>query len=540
MTVSSSNNIVPAANGGGMLRKLGIISGPLLFLLLVLFFPSTDGDNIGDTDADNDVSAITFEQKVVLAATAWMVIWWISEALPIYVTALLPVLLFPLFGITGLGETAARYADRIIFLFLGGFIVAIAVERTGLHRRLALNILRIFGTNPKYIVAAFVIVTGFLSAWLSNTATATLMIPIAAAVIALVEDERQRTKFGACLVLAVAYSASLGGMATLVGTPPNAVFASLSRSIFDIDVTFAQWMMVGMPVSAVSLFVAWIYLVNFGTTRIDTKVMGTSIAGGKSLMARKLAELGPMSRDEKLVAAVFLATAIAWVSRGLLWKDVLPMVDDSMLAIAAAVSLFLIPASARPSLPSSSSSSSSPPSPPQPLSSRNTKVTTSRSAAAILDWESAAKIPWGVLILIGGGLALAGAFSATGLDAKIATALGLLGGVDHVIIILVIVAVTIFASEFISNTAAAALIIPVTASLAQSLSVEPMLLMVSVALATSYGFVMPVGTPPNAIAFSTGHVTARMMAKAGMPLDIIGIVLVTVMASMLAPLVWGK
>lgn len=533
MTVSSSNNIVPAANGGGMLRKLGIISGPLLFLLLVIFFPSTD--------ADNDVSAITSEQKVVLAATAWMVIWWISEALPIYVTALLPVLLFPLFGITDLGETAARYADRIIFLFLGGFIVAIAVERTGLHKRLALNILRIFGTNPKYIVAAFVIVTGFLSAWLSNTATATLMIPIAAAVIALVDDEKQRTKFGACLVLAVAYSASLGGMATLVGTPPNAVFASLSRSIFDVDVTFAQWMMVGMPVSAVSLFVAWVYLVNFGTTRIDTKVMGTSIAGGKSLMARKLAELGPMSRDEKLVAAVFLATAIAWVSRGLLWKDVLPMVDDSMLAIAAAVSLFVIPASARPSLPSSSSSSSSPPSspPPQPLSSRNTKVTRSRSAAAILDWESAAKIPWGVLILIGGGLALAGAFSATGLDAKIATALGLLGGVDHVIIILVIVAVTIFASEFISNTAAA-LIIPVTASLAQSLSVEPMLLMVSVALATSYGFVMPVGTPPNAIAFSTGHVTARMMAKAGMPLDIIGIVLVTVMASMLAPLVWGK
>nr|WP_226987291.1 SLC13 family permease [Candidatus Nitrososphaera evergladensis] len=528
-----------------MLGKLGLVSGPLLFIILAAFFPFPD--------------EVTFEQRVVLGATAWMVAWWISEALPIYVTALLPIVLFPLFGVTDLGDTAARYADRIIFLFLGGFIIAKAVEKTGLHTRFALNILRIFGTNPKYVVAAFVIVTGFLSAWLSNTATAMLMVPIAAAVIALIDDEKQRARFGVCLMLAVAYSASLGGMATLVGTPPNAVFASLSKSILDTDVTFSQWMVVGMPVSAVSLFVAWAYLVNLGAgTKLDAKSMpSSSIAGEKSLITKKLAELGKMSRDEKMVAAVFLATAIAWVSRGLLWKDLVPMVDDSMIAIAAAVSLFLIPAAASSNcsaasqgdrkkkeeansndgnmhLPPSSTSS------PSAAASPNPKKHSRAIAVAVLDWESAAKIPWGVLILIGGGLALAHAFSESGLDVRIATSLGSLGGMNYIVIILVIVAVTIFSSEFISNTASAALIIPVAASLASSLSMDPILLMASVAVATSYGFVMPVGTPPNAIVFATGHITAKRMARAGLPLDVIGIVLVTVMTSLLAPLAWGK
>jgi sodium-dependent dicarboxylate transporter 2/3/5 len=531
----------------GTLGKLSLVAGPLFFILLTAFLPFPDD--------------VTFEQRVVIGATAWMVSWWISEALPIYVTALIPIILFPLFGVTDLGQTAATYADRIIFLFLGGFIIAKAVEKTGLHRRFALNILRIFGTNPKYVVAAFVIVTGFLSAWLSNTATAMLMVPIAAAVIALIDDEKQRARFGACLMLAVAYSASLGGMATLVGTPPNAVFASLSKSIVNTDVTFSQWMLVGMPVSAVSLFVAWAYLVNFGAgTKLDAKSMpSSSIAGEKSLITKKLAGLGKMNRDEKAVAAVFLATAIAWVSRGLLWKDLLPMVDDSMIAIAAAVSLFLIPAAAAASSNFSAASQGdrekkeanandgnmhhlplSSPSSPSAAASPNPKKHSRAIAVAVLDWESAAKIPWGVLILIGGGLALAHAFSESGLDVRIATSLGLLAGMNYIVVILVIVAVTIFSGEFISNTASAALIIPVAASLASSLSMDPMLLMVSVAVATSYGFVMPVGTPPNAIVFATGHITAKKMARAGLPLDIIGIVLVTLMTSLLAPLAWGK
>jgi sodium-dependent dicarboxylate transporter 2/3/5 len=502
-----------SATKEGMLDKLGLVAGPLLFLVVVALFPFPDD--------------VTFEQKLVLGATAWMVSWWIFEPIPIYVTALLPIVLFPLFGVTNLGQTAATYADRIIFLFLGGFILAKAVEKTGLHRRFALNILRIFGTKPKYVVAAFVIVTGFLSAWLSNTATAMLMVPIAAAVIALIDDKRQRARFGACLMLAIAYSASLGGMATLVVTPPNAVFASLSKSILNTDVTFAQWMMVGMPVSSVSLFVAWAYLVNFGAgTKLDSKNMPSSaIAGEKSLIVKKLAELGKMNRDERLVAAIFLVTAIAWVSRGLLWGGLLPMVDDSTIAIAAAVSLFIIPSAAAATTTSPSPSASN---------------MRHKRATAVLDWESAAKIPWGVLILIGGGLALAHAFSETGLDVRIAATLGLLGSMDYILIILVIVAITIFSSEFLSNTASAALVIPVSASLASSLSMDPMLLMVSVAVATSYGFVMPVGTPPNAIVFATGHITARGMARAGLPLDIIGIVLVTVMTSLLVPLVWGK
>jgi sodium-dependent dicarboxylate transporter 2/3/5 len=519
-------------------NNLGLIIGPLLFIGIVAFFPSSANDS--GTDRSSHEVALTFEQKVVLGTTLWMVSWWIAEAVPIAVTALLPLVLFPLFGVTTLTATAATYADKIIFLFLGGFIIAKAVEKTGLHRRFALNILRIFGTNPKYIVAAFVIVTGLLSAWLSNTATAMLMVPIAAAVIALVDDEKQRTRFGVCLMLAVAYSASLGGMSTLIGTPPNAVFSSLSKSILNIDISFAQWMMIGLPVSAVSLFVVWVYLVNFGPTKLDAKAMSPSssrssfFAGEKSLIGTKLAELGTMSRDEKIVAAVFLATATAWISRGLLWGSLVPMVDDSMIAIAAAVTLFIFPASPSPSLSSSPSLGSS--------SSRTTVANSSNKSGraimtAILDWESAAKIPWSVLILIGGGLALAHAFSEAGLDVKIADALGLLSGLNPVLIVLVVVAVTIFSSEFISNTAGAALIIPVAASLATSLAMNPALLMASVTLATSYGFVMPVGTPPNAIVFATGYVTARKMVRTGLPLDIIGIVLVTVMVSLLVPLI---
>ena len=495
-------------------RSIGLVVGPVLFILFVSI----------------PFEGLSFEAKVVIGTTIWMICWWVSEALPVYVTALVPLVIFPVFSVIPLGETAAKYADRIIFLFLGGFMVAKAIEKSGLHKRFALTILSHFGNNPRNIVAAFIIITGFISAWMSNTATAMLMIPIAAAVVAQVHDEQKRSRFAVCLMLSVAYAASLGGMATLIGTPPNAIFASLANSIQDVEVSFTQWMLIGMPISAVSLFILWIYMVNVGA-RIDP----APLTEERHLITKKLLELGRMTRDEKAVAAVFAATAIAWVTRGLLWGNHLPSVDDSLIAITAAIALFIIPSFKRKQ---------------HAISNRDKLAADSGELAtdpngqdnshAIMDWKTAATIPWGVLLLIGGGLALAAGFSVTGLDGLIANNLVFLKEINYLLIILLIVTVTILAGEFMSNTAAAALIIPVAASLAPTLSINPMFLMVPVAVATSFGFMMPVGTPPNAIAFATGHVTVSKMVRAGSVMNLIGIVIVTSMTAVLAPLIWGN
>jgi sodium-dependent dicarboxylate transporter 2/3/5 len=302
--------------------KIGLILGPVLFVLFVII-------PIGELEQQ-----LSFEGRIVLAATLWIGIWWITEAIPIYITALLPLVIFPSLNIMELGQTSTNYADRVVFLFLGGFILAKAVEKSNLHIRFALNILKVFGTDPKYIVAAFMVVTGFLSAWMSNTATTMLMLPIAAAVISIFHNKNDQHRFAVCLMLSVAYSASLGGMATLIGTPPNAILVSLSKSITDIDISFGQWLLVGLPISGISLGVVWLYMISFGAKITHIK----SIIEEKDLILKKLSSLGSINRDEKLVAAIFAATAIAWISRGLLWKDVLPMVDDSMIVIIAAIS----------------------------------------------------------------------------------------------------------------------------------------------------------------------------------------------------------
>lgn len=467
------------------IHRIGLAAGPVLFVV-ALYAPIDD---------------LSFEARIVLGASLWMGTWWVTEAIPIYVTALMPLAIFPLFHITQLEQVSMLYADRIVFLFLGGFIIAKAIERSMLHQRFALNVLKTFSTNPRHIVGAFMVVTGSLSAWMSNTATTMLMLPIAAAVIAQITNTEEKGRFGTCLMLCIAYSASLGGMATLIGTPPNAIFASLSKTLIDVDVSFGQWMLVGLPISLISIFVAWWYMVNHGA-----KIGTLPITAEKGLIMKKIIELGKMNRDEKIVAGVFIATAVAWITRGLIWRDFFPLVDDSTIAIIAAISLFLLP---------------------------------SISKGRLLDWETAVQIPWGVLLLIGGGLALAAGFTATGLDAWIADQLKFLGGFHYIVIILALVAVTKFISEILSNTATAALLIPISVSLAASLDINPLLLMVPIAIATSYVFMMPVGTPPNAIVFASGYVTAAKMARAGLLLSFIGIALATLLTVVLVPLVWG-
>jgi solute carrier family 13 (sodium-dependent dicarboxylate transporter), member 2/3/5 len=504
-------------------KKIGLIAGPLLFLVFIFIpLPQT--------------SELSLEAKIVLAATLWMALWWVTEAIPIYVTALLPLVLFPSLNVTPLGDTSASYADRVVFLFLGGFLLAKAVEKSNLHTRFALHILSVFGTNPKYIVAAFILVTGILSGWMSNTATAMLMLPIAAAVISQIHDKKHQKQFAVCILLSIAYSASIGGMATLIGTPPNAIFASLSKSTLDLDVSFGQWLATGLPISGISLFVLWIYITRIGVRITHIK----SIVQESNLIKENLQKLGRLSRDEKLVGVIFAFTAIAWITRGLFWKDLLPMIDDSTIVVVAAISLFLLPsitASKKENIRHNEKEVvANEKKTLDDLESSNKE--TQDDDGKLLNWKTAVEIPWGVLLLIGGGLALANAFTTTGLDDWIASQLIFLSGMPLIVIILIIVAVAIFSSEVISNTAAAALLIPISASLATSLDINPILIMVPLTIATSYGFIMPVGTPPNAIVFATGHVTAAKMAKVGLPLDIIGILLVTVLTSILVPLLW--
>ena len=585
-------------------KKVGLVLGPILFLV-VLFLPINGNDNSINNSSSSESTHLSFSARLVLATTFWMATWWITEAIPIYVTALLPLIIFPSVSVTELGETAATYADRIIFLFLGGFILAKAVEKTQLHRRFALNILNIFGTTPKYIVAAFMLVTGILSAWMSNTATTMLMLPIAAAVISQIgtgsgevrrnssksnkeqnpndnrnndknigksndtektEEQKQQSRFGLCLMLSIAYSASIGGMATLIGTPPNAIFASLSSSMLDIDISFGQWLLIGMPISGISLIVAWLYMVHLGVKITDIK----SIVKEKDIIKRNIKEIGKITKDEKVVAAVFIVTATAWMTRGLLWGDLVPMIDDSTIAIAAAFSLFLIPSKSSSSLPLPSLTDSKRKQNEETNIHDSSNIYNKQSkninenpnkidkkqhvviqnnggtnpkvqdkSPRILDWETAVTIPWGVLILIGGGLALAHAFTETGLDKWISNQLVFVENLHFILIVLVIVAIGVVFSEIISNTATAALLIPIAISLTSAISIDPLLLMIPLTIATSYGFIMPVGTPPNAIVFASGYVTAPQMAKAGFPLDIIGIIMVTVLATLMVPWIFG-
>lgn len=522
-----------------MTKNIGVFLGPILFLIVILMpVPQISGD-------------LSFSSKIVLATTLWMAVWWITEAAPIYVTALLPLVIFPALRVTSFTETSSNYTDNIIFLFLGGFLLAKAIEKSNLHRRFAYRMLRLFGTDPKFVVLSFMIVTWFLGAWMSNTATAILMLPIALAVISLIKDKEKHHKFVVCLLLAVAYSANISGVSTLIGTPPNAIFASLADSIVGIDVAFGQWMLFGLPISALSLMIIWLYLIRIGSKITNIKY---DIFGEKDTIVKNMKDLGPISRDEKIVACIFIITIVAWITRGLFWKDIAPMIDDSMIVIASSVSLFLIPSVLGNKQKSEKRAEdykdfvgyNSHPNEDRDINDSDSKrpktgfdadlQTPSRN---LLDWDTAVKIPWGVLILIGGGLALANGFTSTGLGDWIANQLSFLGNANYLVILLVFVTLAILPTEMISNTATAALLLPISASLALSMEINPLLLMAPIAVAASYGFIMPVGTPPNAIVYSTGLVSSRAMARAGLPLDFISIILVTTLTSILVPLVFG-
>ncbi|CCG94980.1 sodium-dependent dicarboxylate transporter 2/3/5 [Marinobacter nauticus] len=446
-----------------------------------------------------------------MGAEAWaalglmllMATWWSTEAIPIPATALLPIVLVPALGLGTIGQATAPYANPIIFLFLGGFTLGLAMQRWNLHRRIALLTLKAMGDQPKRQIAGFMLATAFLSMWVSNTATAIMMLPIGLSVVAMMDNSNPEgvRKYATALLLAIAYSASIGGIATLIGTPPNALLAAYLSENQGISVGFAQWMVLGVPVTLVMLVLTWWWL-----TRRDFGIGQASDSG--QMIRDELAKLGVMSRGERLVAVVFVITATAWIFRPLLSASLMPWLSDTGIAIAAAIAMFLIPVD-------------------------------TRQGTFVLDWDSANKLPWGVLLLFGGGLAMAGVISSSGLAEWIAGSLGVAGVLPTIVMMVIVASVIIFLTEVTSNTATAAAFLPLLGALAMAQDVSPLLLTVPAAIAASCAFMMPVATPPNAIVFSSGHMQISDMIKAGFALNLMGIVVVTLITYGLLGLVFS-
>lgn len=441
---------------------------------------------------------------LVAAVAALMACWWITEAIPIPVTALLPVVLFPALGVQEMGKVTANYANHLIFLFLGGFLIAASIQHWNLHKRIALRLIQLLGTSPSRIILGFMLASALLSMWVSNTATAMMMLPIGMALITQLVDQPHSnesspvTAFGTALMLGIAYAASIGGVATLIGTPPNAILAGVAEKQLGISISFFDWFIFAFPLAIVFLFIAWFML-----TRILFKPDNDKFLDNPSIITEQLQALGDISTAEKRVLAVFVVTAFSWMVSGFVDFQ---YIKDSTIAIAAAVMLFIIPAG-----------------PGQPK---------------LLTWDSAKSIPWDILILFGGGFALASAFQHSGLTSWIANQLTFLQGMNTLVIIGALTLTVIFLTEITSNTATATIFLPLMVAVADAMQVPPMLLMVPVAIAASYAFMLPVATPPNAIVFSSRQITIRNMAKTGIWFNLVASLLVLVFISLIMPLVW--
>jgi len=476
-----------------MSRKIGLVLG--LFLFFYSLF-STPPANMS-------------EQAWITAGVGMlMAVWWVTQVLPLPVTSLLPIILFPLIGISSVREATVPYVNPVIFLLLGGFIIATALQRWQLHRRLALTILHLVGSHPHAIVGGFMVVSALLSMWISNTATTIMMLPIAISLTQVMlegQSKEAANKFTVCLILGIAYAASIGGLGTLIGTPPNAMMAAFMTQTYGINIGFAQWMSFGLPVVFILVPIAWLLL----TRLVFTFDLGhnTTAAG---VVDSELEALGPMTTPEKRTAIVFVFIALAWVTRPFLQQiPGLAALSDTIIAVVGAVSLFLIPSGEK--------------------QQKNTRL---------LDWSTAKGIPWGVLLLFGGGLSLAAAISSSGLAVWLGTVLSVLTSFHVFTLLLSIVAMVVFLTELTSNTATTATLLPVLGGIATAAYLEPMLLIAPMALAASCAFMLPVATAPNAIVFSSGKVSIPQMARAGFCLNLVVITLITPLAYLLIPLIF--
>ena len=439
----------------------------------------------------------------VAAIALLMAIWWATEAVPVPVTALLPLALFPLLGVNDIKTTALPYANPNIYLFMGGFILALGIESSGLHKRLALRMLITIGSSGAKLVGGFMLVSALISMWVMNTSTTLMLLPIGLAVCATVAktipnfSSQERKHFEISLLLGIAYAASIGGMSTLVGTAPNIIFVGFMQETYGLEISFIDWMKLGVPLSAMMLFASW-----YAITKYVYPVTFIANMETKLQLKNMLYDLGPMGRDEKKVLIIFSLAASAWMLRTLL-DNFIPLLTDAGIAVLAALSFFLIP-------------------------SENNKTD-------LLTWDQANKLPWGLLVLFGGGLSLAASIESSGLGSWIGEALTILDNVPPIILILAVVTLIIFLTELTSNVATTSTFIGVMGGVAFALGIAPVALTIPVVLAASCAFMLPVATPPNAIVFGSGKISIPDMMKAGFALNIIGIILVTMFAYYLAP-----
>lgn len=499
-------NIEKSVTGKSTTQKIGLILGPVLFFTVLLFF-----------NFDPEKPVITYMAAVAIL----MAVWWITEAIPLFATALLPMLLYPLLGIMESNATAPVYFNSTIFLFIGGFMIALTMEKWKLHRRIALFIIRLIGGGPDRIVLGFMIASSFLSMWISNTATAIMMVPIGLAIVFKLEEKfevAETHKFTASLMLGIAYGCSMGGIATLVGTPPNLSFARIFQITFPQaePIAFGTWFLMGLPISAVMLIVVWLVL-----TKIFFRVP-RSLTIDRTIVNKEYKELGAMSFEEKSVLMIFSLTAILWVFREDLiigfvtipgWSQLLSnpdLIDDATVAMFMAMLMFLIP-----------------------TRTKGTKY------SMIMGSDVITKLPWNIVLLFGGGFALAKGFQVTGLSVFIGNNFSSLAGMPPIIMVVIICFGLTFLTELTSNTATTEMILPILASVAVAMQINPLLLMIPATISASCAFMMPVATPPNAIVFGSGRIKISEMARVGIVLNIIGVIIVTVMFYLIGTIVFS-
>jgi len=471
-------------------KQLGLIIGPFLFLLSFLISEPIISP-VGDQ---------------VIAVAIWMISWWVSEAVSISVTALLPLLLFPILKIMPLDEVGGYYGSPIIFLFFGGFVLALALEKVNLHRRIALTIIKYTGATPNKVILGFMIATGFLSMWISNTATTVVMLPIAMSVIyLLIKDEDGFTKkdknFALSVMLGIAFSANAGGIATVIGTPPNSVLIGLLENEYNMEISFLKWMALGLPFSILMIGIIYIVLITFFPSK------GLDFNASKNVIQEQLDKLGPTSSKEKQVLLIFGITIALWISRTLI-NSLLPglKLNDTTISMAGAIALFAIPHSFK-------------------------------KGDFILEWKDTQKLSWGILILFGGGLALAKGMSASGIVDRVSD---LISNTDLPIVITVAILITfmLFLTELMSNVALVAVLAPVVAGIAIGLEIPLLYVLIPVTMASSCAFMLPMATPPNAIVFASGYVKVNDMVRVGIFLNSIAIVLLIIMYQFVIPLVF--
>ena len=478
-------------------QKIGLVLGPSFFLLIKLFVQP---------------AGMSDEAVSVLASLVWVATWWVTEAMPIPVTSLLPIMLLPLLGVMETGSVTANYGDTLIFLFAGSFMIALSMEKWNLHKRIALSIIHAVGTNPSTIIFGFMIATAFLSMFISNTATTLMMVPISLAVAKHVADSLKNDPsvdttpgnfaFGTALMLGTAYSATIGGFGSIVGAPANIILAGTVKTMYGVDISFARWLMFGVPLVAILIPLVWLYLV-----KIAFPMKVKNIPGGRDIVKKDLDSLGKMSYEEKVVLAVFALTGAAWITRGFILNKFIPGLDDTLIAVFAGILLFLLPA-------------------------RNRE-------GNIMDWETAKKLPWGILWLFGGGLALAAGIMESGLDKWIGEQLTAFSTFPLIVSIALMVTVILILTEFTSNTATATMVYPIVAVAAVSLGTDPIILMVAANMGATFAYMFPVAAPPNAIVFGTGYVKMGKMAATGFWLNLFSLVFTLIVVTYFVPLVFG-